>query len=213
MKRKKDVKRNVMVHYSVTIINNGNRKWKFAAYQKPPKSITKSLAWFVSEDYVVRGDQVFFEWDINYQFVWNRKGELSPGVTFIASGHKGCDPVVQNQTTFTDIKNTPRLSAATSGGPTGQLTIVDGVEVPPHRYSVGIAMSGNGVFAEVAGPRVTHTFTPHPNYWIRSMNDVTLGEVMELTTTTPATQLDFPDSTYKATATLQKDNSWKVTYQ
>ena len=76
-----------------------------------------------------------------------------------------------------------------------------------------IAMSQNGVFAEIAGPRVTHTFSPHPNYWIRSMNDITLGAEMDLTTTTPATQLEFPDTKYRATATLQQDNTWNVTYQ
>ena len=120
-----------MAHYSVTVINNGNRKWKFAAYQQPPDpSNTKSLAWFVSGDYVVKGDQIVFDWDINYQFVYSRKEELSTGVTFVASGHKNCDLEDKNKTAFTYKDNTPCLSTATSGGPTGKLTIVDGPEVP-----------------------------------------------------------------------------------
>ena len=64
-----------------------------------------------------------------------------------------------------DKDNTSCLSAASSGGPDVQLMVIDGSEVPPDKYSVGITMSQNGVFAEIAEPRGTHTFTPHPNYW------------------------------------------------
>ena len=201
-----------MVRYSVTVINNGNRKWKFAAYQKPPKSTTKSLAWFITDDYISPGERDGFQWSVNYQFVFCRKGSLSPGVIFTDTGNTDCDPYRKNKANFTYKNNTPLFSAATAGGPDGKLEIIDGPNVPYGRFSVGIAMSGNGVFAEIAGPNVTHTFTPHPNYWIRAMDVVKLGEVMDLTTTTQDVRLDFPDLKSNATATLQQDNTWRVSY-
>lgn len=196
--------------YKVTITNESNQAWTFLVYQEPPAN-AQSLAWLASS-YKIENDggYIKFEWGIDYQFVWADTGELLPGVNFEAGGHKDCEPSNNNVTTFTVENNTPHLTPSKPGGDDGYLTIHNDRNVPANTYSVGVAMSKKGVFAVNAGPSLTHTFKPTPNYWVGAMNDVQEGDVMDIKTITQRAQLQFPPNIYHLSATLNKQNEWEI---
>lgn len=197
--------------YSVCVVNHGNRAWKFLVYQKPP-SITEnlSLAWIASPYHIAVGDSITFKWDIQYSFVWAATGVVKPGVTFIATGLKDCDPNSKNITNFTFLHDTPQLSDPTDGGEPGSLTIKDGSTVPVKTFAVGVGMSGKGTYVVNAGPNLTHVFTPELKYYVLAADEVTEGEVMDITTITGSGDLVYPPNVYNLTATLREDNTWDI---
>ena len=197
------------VQYSVQIQNQSNLPWSFVVYQEPPDN-AESLAWFASPFNIGVGSEITFSWNFSYQFVWASTGILKPGVNFSASGMKDCDPTGANLTHFTIINNTGGLSDPVAGSAPGTLTIVDGSDVPPNKYSVGVAMSQNGVFAVNAGPNFTHVFALTPSYWVTAIQNVKEGDVMDINTVTQNAELHFPPNVYSLTAILQADNTWAV---
>lgn len=195
--------------YSVLITNKSNKPWNFMVFQSPPAR-AHSLAWFASPFKIGLGDNISFSWGVDYQFLWGKTGELKPGVHFSAGGSKDCDPAVNNMTTFTVTNQTPDLSPSTTGAQKGTLKIVDGSDVPSNIFSVGLAMSGNGIYAVNAGPNLSHVFTPTPSYWVGAMDDVKEGEVMDIKTISQTAELHFPPNVYNLSATLTKENIWEI---
>ena len=197
--------------YRVNVVNNGSKPWKFLVYQQPP-SITNGLclAWLTSPYRIAVKDQISFNWNLKYSFVWANTGVVRPGVTFKATGVKDCDPNSKNLTNFTYENDTPQLSEPTVGGNPGSLTIKDGKAVPSQTFAVGIGMSGKGTFVVNAGPNLTHKFTPEPKYYVLATDEVTESEVMDIKTITSSGELDFPPNVYNLTATLKKDNTWDI---
>ena len=197
--------------YSINVINNGNQPWKFLVYQQPP-SITNGLclAWLTSPYRIAVKDQISFNWNLKYSFVWANTGVVRPGVTFKATGVKDCDPNSKNLTDFTYENDTPQLSEPTVGGNPGSLTIKDGNTVPSQTFAVGVGMSGKGTFVVNAGPNLTHIFTPEPKYFVLAADEVTEGEVMDIETITNPGELEFPPNVYSLTATLKEDNTWSI---
>ena len=196
----------------MTLINNGNREWKFYVYQKDPNRRQPDvfcLAWLVSP-YLLRVDaQVEFQWSLDYVFVWNSTGKLKPGVTVVTSGKQECSPSGNNATTFKALP-APGLSEATHGSESGTLIIKDDGDVPADTFSVGIGMSGAGTFLQQAEPSLLHKFTPKPSYWVAAGLDVEVGTVLDIQTITPTAEVQFPPGIYSITATLNKDNTWSV---
>ena len=183
--------------------NESNTAWSFVVYQKPPVG-AKSLAWFASPFHIGVGSEITFSWNVNYQFVWK------PGINFNALELKDCDIFNNNMTYFTIKYDGPGLSDAVFGADEGSLKIVDGHNVPLNKYSVGVAMSQNGLFAVNSGPNVTHVFTPHPSYWVAAMIDVKKGDVLDIKTITRNTEVHFPFGAISMTATFKADNTWVV---
>ena len=97
---------------------------------------------------------------------------------------KECDPAGKNFTNFDVTNDTPQLSAPTSGGTTGSLTIHDGNTVQPNKFAVGVGMSGKGIDVCKRRAQPEHQFTPKPEYYVVAANEVIEGEVMDIKTIT-----------------------------
>ena len=200
--------------YSIKMVNNSNRSWFFFVYQQPPPNAygAQSLAWLVSPHNINNGgDQITFTWVIQYQMMWAQTGLLMPRVIFSASGSKDADLTTDNLSSFSFVNNTPKLSEPTRGGAEGSLTINDGATVPENTFSIGVGMGDKGVYAVNAGPNLKHIFTPNPIYWVCAVNHVIEGEVMNISTLTEKAKVTFPPNVFSMTATLQGDNTWKIT--
>lgn len=198
--------------YSVLITNQSNRAWKFVIYQNTPPDANR-LAWLVTPYNIDKRNSYCFSWETGYQFMWVATGDLGLQKGYIAEGIQDCNPDGNNQTKFTVTNNTPALSSPTTGAKKGTLKIIDGPDVPPNRFSVGLAMYQRGIYVQDAGPNLTHMFTPDPipSYWVCGMNDVEEGSVIKLMTIiTPSEELYFPSNVYNLNATLNSDNTWKI---
>ena len=196
-----------MAYFDIRMKNESNTAWSFVVYQKPPVG-AESLAWLASPFHIDVGSEITFAWNVNYQFVWASTGILKPGINFSALGLKDCDIFHNNMTYFTIKDDGPGLSDAVFGADKGSLKIVDGHDVPLNKYSVGVAMSQNGLFAVNAGPNLTHVFIPTPSYWVAAMIDVKQGDVLDIKTITRNMELRFPLGVASMTATLKADNTW-----
>ena len=202
-----------MSTYTVEVVNDANTAWQFYVYQSPPaKTSDLTLAWFASPFKIPnRGGTFYFDWQINYQFMWSTTGTVGPGITFEACGIKECDPDSSNTTMFTLQDDNPDLSDPVFGGNKGTLYINNGGEIPINTYAVGIGMSGSGTFCVNAEPNLIHEFTPTPTYYIAAINEVEQGEVMDIKTITLTAEIKFPINVYKMTATLQANDTWSIT--
>ena len=196
-------------NYSLTLKNESAAAWTFYVFQKAPQASPNifSLAWFASPFTIVQGNQITFQWQIDYNFVWSSTRTLAPGVIFNASGVQPASPSGANTTQFTTSPG-PHLTTPAQGQPSGSLVINDQSNVPNNQYSVGVGMSGNGTYAVQAGPNLTHTFTPTPNYWIGAGTNIQVGQVMEITTSNPVEQVEFPPNVFNLTYELNQSNLW-----
>jgi rhizosphere induced protein len=148
--------------YTLTLKNQSASPWVFYVYQQMPNQQSAnvfSLAWFCSPFIIVPGNQIKFQWEIDYGFVWGALGTVSPGVIFYASGQIPANLTTNNTTTFTTQPG-PYLTPPVQGQPQGSLVIADQSNVPNNVYTVGISMGNAGTFVTQAGPNLTHTFTP-----------------------------------------------------
>lgn len=199
--------------YSLTLINSSAMSWTFYVYQQIPNQLSAnvfSLAWFCSPFTIMPGNQITFQWTIDYTFVWGATGMLIPGVTFYASGQRAANLVSANTTTFSNSPG-PNLSAPVAGQPQGSLVISDAANVPNNVYSVGIGMGSAGTFVTNAGANLTHIFTPTPTYWIAAGTNVQIGTVLNIATITQNAQVTFPPNIFALTYTLGLDNTWSQT--
>lgn len=203
--------------YNLNVVNGSNREWTFYVYQKSPDLAEENvftLAWLVSPYKVRVGDHIKFTWSIDYQFVWSDVGKLEPGIVFDAGGPKACNPEGKNTTHFTvPHGGGPGLSEAFKAYDEGTLYIKDGFNVPSDKFSVGIGMKGAGTIVKQAGPNLTHKFTPTPTYWVAAGNEMQIGTVLDVQTVTKTKEVVFPDNVYEITATLTKENEWKIAGQ
>ena len=133
---------------------------------------------------------------------------MSPGASFQAGGYEECNPDGNNLTAFTIMNDTPAFSEATAGASKGTLKINDSASVPPNTFSAGLAMSDKGIYVESAEPNISRVFTPSPSYWVCAMDQVKEGEILNV-----QGQLNYPTNVYNLTATLNPDNTWKVSQQ
>ncbi|MCL8485868.1 MULTISPECIES: protein rhiA [Bradyrhizobium] len=196
--------------YSLKLINNSASPWVFYVYQQLPNQQSAnvfSLAWFASPYQIVPGANITFQWSIDYTFVWGQTGTIQPGVTFSAGQTIDADPASANTTTFSTSPG-PNLSQAVAGQPQGSLVISDAANVPNNSFSVGIGMGSAGTFVTMAGPNLTHTFTPTPTYWIAAGTNVQVGTILDITTVTQNLQVKFPVNVYAVTCTLNSSNQW-----
>lgn len=198
--------------YSLKLVNQSGTPFTFYVYQQIPNQASAnvfSLAWFCSPYVISNGNQVTFQWEIDYGFVWGASGVIQPGVQFSAGGNITADPESNNSTIFSNAPSTgPTLSAAVPTQPQGSLVISDAANVPANTFSVGVSMSGAGTFVTNAGPNLLHTFTPTPTYWIAAGSNVQVGTVMDITTVNQNAQVIFPPNVYALTYNLNASNQW-----
>jgi hypothetical protein len=198
------------VIYSLTFVNNSSNTWDAAVYQKDPDlgvPNVQSLAWFTKT--AAPTTKLVFTWTINYSFIWSETGQLVPGVQFNASQDWPADLSTTNQVSFTKSP-AYTFQNQTQGPAAGTLYISQDNTIPSKVASVGIGMSGAGVFAVQAQPNLQATFVPHPQYWI-TFGQFTQGEVLDIgQITSKAANVKYPFNVYSMTAILGPDNKWTV---
>lgn len=203
--------------YKLTFVNQSNLPGVLCVYQKMPNGNMPnimSLAWLTKA--VAKDTELDLYWTVDYSFVWSETGSLKPGVTFKASQVVPADLQYKNQITLnkTATPSDP-LSAYTfvgqpvQGTPTGSLIINQGNFVEPNKVSVGIGMSGNGVFAVQGEPNINALFTPHPNYYV-TFGNYQQGTVLDITQITNMQEITFPPNVFSRKVTLGTNNLWTV---
>ena len=202
------------VKYSLTFVNNTTNAWSACVYQTDPDiniPNVQSLAWFA--EVAAPTTTVLFQWQIDYAFTWGETGPLVPGVIYSASQTWPANLTTTNQVTLTQPQSPQgpyyTFSNQTIGPNPGSLYISEDNTVGLGNASVGIAMSGAGVFVVEAEPNLNLIFTPHPVYWI-TFGMYEQGEVLNITEITNSQEIAFPPGVYAMTATLNADNTWSV---
>ena len=198
------------VQYSLTFLNNSSNTWDACVYQNDPdlgNPNVQSLAWFSKT--AAPTTKILFSWTVDYSFVWSETGQLIPGVLFSASQNWDADLSSTNQVTFTKSGGAFTFQNQTKGPQGGTLYIGEDGTIPKNTASVGIGMSGSGVYVVQAQPNITATFTPHPVYYI-TFGTYTQGEVLDIGQITNDAQIAFPPNVYAMTAILNADNTWTI---
>ena len=198
-----------MSNHTIRVTNNGKRPWRFCIFQEPPPDAygAHTLAWLASP-YPINngGDEITFTWNIQYQILWAKTGELSPGVIFSADGWMDVDLSSHNLMSFTAPP--PTLSQPTKGGPRGSITVNDGPTVPVRVYSIAVGMGTRGLYAINAGPDLQHMFTPNLTYWVGAVDHVIEGQV--IIPTFNKAKITFPPDVFGMKATLELDGTWDI---
>ena len=195
--------------YTLEFQNNSTNAGDVCVYQTPPDVNTPgvmSLAWFSQFNYPTT--EVVFKWTIDYSFVWSQTGVLKPGVIFDASQTWEADLHTSNQVTF-HYDQAYTFQGQKAGPQAGNLYITEDPTIPLKTASVGIGMSGAGVFAVQAQPNINLVFTPHPLYWI-TFGKFVPGQVLDIQSLTGVAQVQFPPNIYKMAAILNEDNTWTI---
>jgi hypothetical protein len=196
--------------YSVVFVNNSDQTGSACIFQQDPDigiPDVMSLAWFAQ--IAAPTTRVSFQWSIQYNFVWSETGQLVPGVVFTASQTWNADLSGNNKVSFVNNNGAYTFQNQTTGPSQGNLYITEGGTIPQHQASVGVGMSGFGTFVVQAEPNMNLIFTPKPEYWIIFGNYIQ-GQVMDISETTAAGQIQFPTNIYSMTATLNADNTWTI---
>jgi len=197
------------VEYKINFFNHSSNAGTMMVFQKDQNigvDGVMSLAWFTK--YMYPTTYGFFDWTIDYNFVWSETGELKPGVNFLASQSPIADLSTANSITLTYDKAYNFVNQ-TAGTPQGSLYIKEDGTIPLKEASVGIGMSGAGTFAVQAQPNMNLTFTPHPEYWV-AFGNYDKGEVLNTQEMTNCSPVEFPPGIYTMDAILNKDNSWTI---
>lgn len=204
-----DSKNTKGVVYKVNFTNNSPNYGSIMLFQKSQNTggdQWMSLAWFTESLYPAGMGSL--EWTLDYSFVWSETGVLKPGITFVPSQSPSADLATFHSIGFTYDK-TYHFVNKENGTPSGNLCISEDGSIPLEQASVGIGMSGSGVFAVQAQPNMDHVFAPHPEYWI-AFGDYTTGQVLNIDEITHCTMIDFPPGVYTVNVSLNSDNSWTV---
>jgi hypothetical protein len=196
--------------YSVDFINNSSNGGFVYMFQTNPGanvSNVQSLAWF---SYGTNpATQAQFSWTVDYAMLWSTTAPLVPGVVVTASQNLPCTLQQGNQATFLENDYGFWLTSQTTSSSPG-ITIVEDSSLPLNTASIGISMSGAGVFAVEAQPNLVANFQPTPTYWIAfSLMPIQQGAVL-ITQGTPAQQITFAPNVFAMSATLNQDNSWTI---
>ena len=199
-----------MVEYTLIFKNNSSNPGHGCVFQKDPDvnlPDVMSLAWF--SKYTHPTTVQTFKWQINYDFVWAETGKLQAGVVFSTAQIWDANLSTTNKVTLTNQGGAYTFKDQTQGSLQGNLYIWEDNTIPLKQASVGIGMSGAGVFAVQAQPNMNLVFRPHPKYWIAFGNYMP-GEVLDISMMTNDAVIEFPPNVYSMTAILHKNNKFTV---
>ena len=196
--------------YSVTFRNETSNFGNVCIYQANPYLgyDVMSLAWFVKPTHPTT--EVTFTWDVNYGFIWDETGEIVPGVIFNAAQVWAADLEQNNKVTFSMVNNAYTFSDLSKGSVAGALEIYEDSTIPIYRASVGIAMSGAGIFVKQARPNMNLLFKPNPEYWI-TFGNFEPGEILNISEITNAQRIEFNPGVFSVNVTLNMDYTWSIT--
>jgi hypothetical protein len=195
--------------YSLTFQNNSTNFGNVCIYQTDPGlgPDVMSLAWFAKPTHPTTEET--FKWGLDYGFIWDETGELVPGVIFNASQVWAADLNKKNKVTFLRERNAYTFRNLTKGDRSGVLQIEESDMLPARQATVGISMSGSGIFVKQAQPNMTLYFEPHPEYWI-TFGNYSPGQVLNVTEISNKQKIEFAHDIFSVTAVLNVDNTWSV---
>jgi hypothetical protein len=201
------------IKYSLALINQSQFAGSFVCYQQDsgigvPGAL--SLAWFAKIAHPTV--KVYFQWSIDYSFIWAETGLLKPGIPFLPSQLVDADPQGKkgpNEIQFTYQEGGFTFSNPSKQGIPGALTINTIGGFPDYKASVGIGMAGQGIYAVQAYPQTTYTFRPQPKYWV-AFGDYTQGEVLDINQIGNKVEVVFPSNVYAMTAIYGPDGNWTI---
>jgi len=165
------------------------------------------VAWFTKRAFP--GTEVLFQWTVSYNFVWAETGRLASGIVFAAAQRPEADLQTTNRI---DLEHLGAFNFVNqrSGTGAGILQIDATGQIPFETGSTGIGMAGGAIYLAQAQPNQSHTFRPHPSYWI-TFGAFMKGQVLNPAAITVKQEIRFDPGVVALTATLQRDNLWKVT--
>src|ERR1700744_5305935 len=172
-----------MANYTINFINNSGRPGSPCVYQNNSgafDSNTLSLAWMVRNG--APGTTIVFTWNTNYSFVWAQTGVLRPGGVFNPAQQESADPGNTNNNSISLNQNEGSFAFSQSpwgGAPQGSLNLTCEVAVPVRWLSIGIGMSGSGIYACQGQPNMNFIFTPRPSYWL-AFGNFQQGEALDV---------------------------------
>lgn len=197
--------------YVLNVNHQGTSCGDFCIYQtyEDQDEDIRSLVWFSKKAHP--GTKLTFGWTIDYSFAWCEEGTLEPGVVFHASEIREADPsdVTRNSVAFKREEGAYHFVDSKHKTNQGKLGIKCDGSIPAGKASIGIAMSGNPVFARPADPNLQYTFGPHPQYWI-AFGDFEEGEVIDLNRMTQKYEIKFPVNQFERTINLTPSNTWEA---
>jgi rhizosphere induced protein len=195
--------------YTLVVSNQSTMPGKIVLYQQEPnilKTGAFALAWFAKG--ANTGTNAKFTWELKYNFIWSEVKEVGPGV--ICEASQTLDAGLQQNNTITLDKNeNGYLFTGQQTDPkyAGSLIINETGLVQANEAAVGIGMSGFGTFVWPTQPNIPINVTPHPEYWI-AFGDYQQQEVLDVQRMAYPKKLEYPGGRYKATVTLNADNTW-----
>jgi hypothetical protein len=198
--------------YELVFINNSSNSGDACVYQYDPDMDAydvMSLAWFSKG--TAPTTTLRFYWTIDYSFVWDEVGELSPGVVFQASQMWPADPTGDNCITLTYLDDPNAYTFKDLGpcGEIGNLYIHGDRSVPVKDAAVGIGMSGAPYVVRPAQSNWQWVYTPKPMYWI-TLGTFEAGEILDIESISTKQAIHFDRGIYSMTVTLNHDNTWTV---
>ena len=216
--------------YQLTFVNESSNESTIIIFQKDPDPSPGeySLAW-LTKSAVQRDFKGVFDWKQGYEFVSGWMEGLQPGKVFTAGDSVKAD--LENTNAITLARKTGDMEYAFSdqrrGPVAGSLLITNATDIPANTIAEGIAMSGKAAFIVEAQPNIEVLFKPKPEYWI-AYGDFEQGEILDSALMAQAdvledvlgtkqiyglpTEVRFPAGVFSATATLDSNNAWTITY-
>ena len=201
-----------MTTYSLIVENKSILTGSICVYQRDPQQRINrnlySLAWFSKMCHP--NTTVEFSWSIDYCFNWAETGALRPGVLFSASESLAADPSLVDATktiAFNYSSGAFRFVQAQEITDPGMLRIITDNTIPNKKASIGIGMSGQPAFATDAGPNLSYSFIPHPQYYV-AFGYYLQGEVIDLNLVSSTVCVEYEDNIFERTVRLKSNNTW-----
>jgi hypothetical protein len=200
-----------MSTYTIYLTNNSSSQQSFSVFQQKPNSPNHDvfpLAWRTES--AAPHAKVPISWNDDLYFFWAKPGELKPGVIFNAGEALKTSMTENNAVTLTKENNNYKFTDQKNWHQQGLLSVTCDATTAIRQASVGVGMSGAGVFAVQAQPNMTFLFSPHPEFWV-TFGNFQQGQVLDPSEMHDAVQVVFPHGIFSMNATLNPDNTWTIT--
>ena len=204
-----------MTAYTLTVQNEATTFENFAVYQNDPDlgvQNVMSLAWFVKGAHP--NTTTWFDWNLQYSFMWCESGQVAKGVVFKASEEWPCDPSnIHNNAVALDFQENAFLFQT---GPIpvtpqiGNLYIAHLSTNPVDVGSVALAVGGKPAYAAPSQPNQIDVWTPHPNYWITAGTSEAGVALDTEEVSSTAAQVAFSPGVFNMTAVFTYDRTWQI---
>jgi len=198
-----------MSTYHLVFQNQSGRTDSVCVYQRMAGAAVGvfPLAWFAQR--AAPTSAVYFDWTLDYAFVWAQTGMLVPGARFNEAQITPADLSTSNAITLASMDGAYRFGDQRPGPQPGNLYITQEEIAPANQISVGIGMSGRATFALQARSHTNAVFTSRQEYWI-AFGDFQRGEVLDVETIQDKALVRFPPGVYSMTAIFERDGTWTI---